>query len=575
MQLNKRFVLSWLAGACIVLMLFYAATAWLWSAVRTSAASALENQVSSMLANDLAEGNLFKLGASLSRLMQAGSLDYAEIRSYSPSDGWESIFRTHSHYGDTAAAFSGFTCGSQRRTVPHGGEGVSIVTVLPSNIEGSECVALFLSSDLPADLKSFHNKLSVVFGLVLSLMLAFFLYLTIAWHKRALGLEVAAKTAQAEKEAAVGRMAAQVAHDIRSPLVALDATLKHAAFMPEEQRVMLRHAVNRIRDIANNLLEKNRPSQEGSAEVGHSAPGAAVCLLSSLVDSVIAEKRMQYGPAGTALDFDMTPEAYGIFAAVQPAEFSRLLSNILNNAAEAIEGNGRVSVTLASSGGRALLKVTDNGKGIAAELIGKLARKGATFGKPGGSGLGLYHARTTVESWGGKLDIVSEQGKGTTVSVELPAAAAPEWFVTSLYLPAGRQVVVLDDDQTIHRVWQGRFESARVAEKGVELISFSSADKLRGWVRENPGKAAGARYLLDYELLDSKETGLGLAGELGLTDRAILVTSRYEEKHVLEECLRLKMRMIPKGLAGLVPISAGGQVKTAALIDDDALVRLN
>ncbi|PIU19479.1 MAG: hypothetical protein COT18_07230 [Elusimicrobia bacterium CG08_land_8_20_14_0_20_59_10] len=85
---NKRFVLYWLAGACFLLVFFYAATAWLWSAARASAAAALESQVSSVLANDLAEGNLFKLGASLSRLMQSGSLDYAEIRSFSAGGGW-------------------------------------------------------------------------------------------------------------------------------------------------------------------------------------------------------------------------------------------------------------------------------------------------------------------------------------------------------------------------------------------------------------------------------------------------------------------------------------------------------
>lgn len=388
---------------------------------------------------------------------------------------------------------------------------------------------------------------------------------------------------QAEKEASIGRMTAQVAHDIRSPLVALDAALKHVESMPEEQRVMLRNAVNRIRDIANNLIEKNRQPHETLPGAG-AAQVPEVCLLSSLVEQVIAEKRMQYGASGAVLDFEEPQAAYGVFAAVQPTEFRRLLSNLLNNAVEAIEKEGRVSVLLGMEGGYAAMRVSDNGKGIAPERFDKLGKKGVTFEKTGGSGLGLYHARAAAEGWGGKLEIISELGKGTTVSVLIPAAQAPEWFIPGLELNAGRCAVVLDDDESIHRVWRGRLESARAAEQGVELHSFLSSEKLRGWVKENPGKAAGAVYLLDYELLGSGETGLGLARALGLENRAVLVTSRNEEQHILEECRRLKIRIIPKGLSGFVPItikaeasgtsllSSGG---LAVLIDDDGLARMN
>jgi len=397
--------------------------------------------------------------------------------------------------------------------------------------------------------------------------------------------ELNSLTEQAEKEAAVGRITAQVAHDIRSPLVALDAALNYADSMPEEQRVMLRHAVNRIRDIASSLLEKNRQSQGGRpAASGQAALASSVCLLSSLVEPVIAEKRMQYGPAGAAVDFEMPRAAYGVFSEVQPAEFRRLLSNLINNSVEALYKEGRVAVTLGTEDGCAVVRISDNGKGIPPETLGKLGRKGFTYGKTGGSGLGLYHARTAVEGWGGRLEIVSEPGKGTAVSVLLPEAPAPEWFVPELKLSAGRCAVVLDDDETMHRVWRGRLASARAAEKGVELCSFSSPEKLRGWVKKNPVKAAGAVYLLDYELLGSDATGLDLARALRLESCAVLVTSRYQEEHIVEGCRRLNMRMIPKGLAGLVPITvraATPEVSVpppgglAVLIDDDALVRMN
>ena len=378
-------------------------------------------------------------------------------------------------------------------------------------------------------------------------------------------------------------MAAQVAHDIRSPLVALDAALKDTAELPEKKRIMVRHAVNRIRDIANNLLEKNR--QQGKAVSGATTvigEPQEVRLLSSLIDPVITEKRLQFeSRPGVSIDFELTPESYGLFAKIQPVEFRRMVSNLVNNAVEVLGEKGRVKIGLVHAGSSVVLTVTDNGKGIPPEILAKLGQKGETHGKAGGSGLGLYHARTTVEGWGGSLNIASELGKGTTVTIKLPKAETPEDFVSALELVPGRTVVVLDDDSTIHQVWQGRFDSARVKEHDIEVIHFSEPDKLREWVNNN-AVAENALYLFDYELVGYKETGLSLAEELNLYDKTILVTSRCEEKRIIDECKRLKVRMIPKGLADFVPIKiidkaevVGGNKKLAVLIDDDALVRMN
>jgi hypothetical protein len=250
---------------------------------------------------------------------------------------------------------------------------------------------------------------------------------------------------------------------------------------------------------------------------------------------------------------------------------------LVNNAVEVLGDKGAVDLRLSSKDGSILVTVSDNGKGIPPEILAKLGQRGETHGKTGGSGLGLFHAKTTVESWGGSLAITSALDKGTTVTIKLPEAEAPSGFVSVLELPAGMPVVVLDDDTSIHQVWQGRFDSARVKESNIEVIHFSEPDKLREWVKNSPEKAIKALYLFDYELLNYKETGLSLARELNLAPKVILVTSRYEEKGIIEESSRLGIRMIPKGLAGFVPISIKFQPsssKVAVLIDDDALVHM-
>ncbi|OGR66624.1 MAG: hypothetical protein A2X31_04705 [Elusimicrobia bacterium GWB2_63_22] len=223
--------------------------------------------------------------------------------------------------------------------------------------------------------------------------------------------------------AALSALAAQVAHDIRSPLAALDTALKDVTGLPEEKRELISAAAGRIRDIADDLLKKNR---QGAVEPPLAAGQLAPQLLPGLIVPVIEEKRLQYrGAAGVAIEMAFAAGASGLRARVDPAGFGRLLSNLVNNSVEALERGGRVAVGLARRGSLAAITVRDDGKGIPAELLGRLGGRGETHGKAGGSGLGLYHARTAVEAWGGSLAISSEPGKGTTVTISLPLSELP------------------------------------------------------------------------------------------------------------------------------------------------------
>jgi len=374
-------------------------------------------------------------------------------------------------------------------------------------------------------------------------------------------------------------MAAQVAHDIRSPLAALDMAVKSSSHLPEEQRIIIRSAASRIRDIANSLLEKNREAKSAAA----ADEACGTWLLSALIDPLLTEKRLQFrSRPGVEIDARLDAASYGLFAMVQPSGFKRVVSNLVNNAVEAIEGAGRVSIGLSRAEDEISVTVSDNGKGISPEVLEKLGKPGETHGKSGGSGLGIYHARLALESWGGRLEITSRPGSGTTAALILPSAPPPDWFVSILAVPAGSAVLVLDDDPSIHQLWQGRFEEARVKEHGIEEFQFGAPDELRAWVRANPDRAVGAIGLFDYELLGYKETGLSLAEELGLASRVILVTSRYEEPKVTRECARLKIPLIPKALSDIVPISViepegadpAAEQAAAVLLDDDPLVHM-
>ena len=280
--------------------------------------------------------------------------------------------------------------------------------------------------------------------------------------------DVLQKASRLESELAVSKatsdLAAQVAHDIRSPLAALGAAAKGLE-MPEDQRKLVERAVGRMQGIADDLLQRYRAPSAGQA-----AAKTAVYALGGLIEQVLSEKRLQHkDKAGVKIEFNASPAE--IKALVEPKELQRLLSNLVNNSVEAFAGPGTVAVSLSALDGKVLIEVNDNGKGIPPEILTMLGRKGETHGKAGGNGLGLYHARTTVEGWGGNFEIESEPGKGTSVSITLPRAAAP----------AGRMAILLDDDMLVHMNWKLAAKAA-----GVELKAFKTPEELSAGAENLP-----------------------------------------------------------------------------------------
>src|SRR5262249_1428615 len=144
------------------------------------------------------------------------------------------------------------------------------------------------------------------------------------------------------------------------------------------------------------------------------------------------------------------------------------------------------------------LSVEDNGRGIARQLIPRLGQKGQSFDKPTGHGLGLYHARTHIERWGGALHVTSKIGVGTKVKLTLPKAVPPRWFVPEIGVYRGVSVVVVDDDASIHQIWEKRFAESGSIER-VSIIHLSTPDQLRRWKSETQAKRT--LYLVDFEFL--------------------------------------------------------------------------
>lgn len=372
-------------------------------------------------------------------------------------------------------------------------------------------------------------------------------------------------------------IATQVAHDVRSPLAALDMVMKDSGGIPEEQkRVIVRSAVNRINDIANELLIKNRELKRGVAgeEItsNSSTPGKAV-LLSSIIDDIVTEKRTALR-SRMNITIEAVPKAssYGLFADIPVNEMKRVCSNLLNNSIEALKKDeGRVEVELLENNDQIEIKVKDNGKGISQEILNKLGQRGETHGKKDGSGLGLYHAKKSVESWGGNLNICSKIGQGTTVTIGLPKADPPLWFVPKLELRKDMTIVVLDDDTSIHQIWD-----ERISPLGAKIIHYTTPDALINWYKEQ-NSDDNVMFLVDYELLNQNMSGLDLIEKLNLLNNTYLITSRYEENEIINRVKKLNIGMVPKSIAPYIPINFEDNDKSTVisnvLCDNDPLIR--
>ena len=375
----------------------------------------------------------------------------------------------------------------------------------------------------------------------------------------------------------LGELASQVSHDIRSPLSALMMVLDTTKEISEEKRLLVRHATQRINDIANQLLK----SSELEIEAGLSGDNQSIELLTSLVDSLISEKRVQFRDKHDVnIQMDMQC-SYGAFVKVNPSILKRVLSNLINNSIDAINGTkGLIQISIETQSQSVRLVVSDNGRGIPSQILPKLGFMRISHGTKGndsGNGLGLLHAKESIESFGGKFNIISQIGCGTSVLMEFPLQLAPSWFQERINLSNGAIVVCVDDDYSIHQIWNQRFSFLRTPSYAVNFVSLSSIDSFKSWMSQNENLIERAIFLFDYELSDSHLTGLDLIEEFEINKNAILVTSRFEEQTIRLRGVSMGVKIIPKGMSSLVPIEIQSPREDFALclIDNDPLVRMS
>ena len=140
----------------------------------------------------------------------------------------------------------------------------------------------------------------------------------------------------------------------------------------------------------------------------------AVVELSDLVRDTL---RQMAGSIKVALLEDLHPVPGTL---LDKEQFGKVLTNLILNACEATADGGEICITTRKQEGWVLLQVSDNGCGMSKEFIEHSLFRPFKSTKKGGMGIGLFHSKMIVEAHQGRIEVQSEEGKGTTFSVFLP-----------------------------------------------------------------------------------------------------------------------------------------------------------
>lgn len=234
-----------------------------------------------------------------------------------------------------------------------------------------------------------------------------------------------------EKMASLGQLVAGVAHEINTPLgsICSNADMSISTFEKLNQN---------LQSLQHPSPEITKPVEilEGLAQVNKTA----VARIAKIVDSLKNFARLDEGDyklvdlhegidstlsLTTHLNRDRIEviKEYGNIPNLycNPNQLNQVFMNILVNSIQAIKGKGRITIRTSASDRKIDIRFSDTGAGIPQENIDKIFDPGFTTKGVGvGTGLGLSISYKIIEEHGGRIDVVSKVGKGTTFTVHLP-----------------------------------------------------------------------------------------------------------------------------------------------------------
>jgi cell cycle sensor histidine kinase DivJ len=266
-----------------------------------------------------------------------------------------------------------------------------------------------------------------------------------------------ARTAAEQADASKSRFLATMSHELRTPLnaiigfsemIAQEDVLMIDAATRKEYAQLINDSGQHLLSVVNGILDMSK-MESGNFEISPEPFAPRGALLSCC--NLLALKAREN-------DIDLVTRAGEDLPVItgDPRAFKQIVLNLVSNAIKFTERGGTVTVSAGVEGSRLVVRVADNGVGIAADDLKRIGdpffQAGKTYRRRHeGTGLGLSIVKSLVALHGGELTVQSKIDEGTTVAVALPLA-----FTPPAEQPSSNIATLNPDVQTRHRdkTWQ-------------------------------------------------------------------------------------------------------------------------
>jgi two-component system NtrC family sensor kinase len=221
-----------------------------------------------------------------------------------------------------------------------------------------------------------------------------------------------------ERLASLGLLAAGVAHEVNTPLTGISSyaqlLLAETSEDDPKYRVLkkMEQQTFRASNLVNNLLDliANRPRSRELVRVDELVT-STVSLHEDLLKAKHIEVHASLAPVKVRGNFH---------------DLQQVLTNVLLNARDAVADGGNIWVSVSERDDRVVICVKDDGKGIAADMVGRIFDPLVTTKRgQGGTGLGLAISRRIIHASDGEITVASSPGQGAEFSITLPRVEVP------------------------------------------------------------------------------------------------------------------------------------------------------
>ena len=222
---------------------------------------------------------------------------------------------------------------------------------------------------------------------------------------------------QSTKMAAIGQFSAGIAHEINNPLGAIINYIRTLLANPDiegQNRGYLELTMKglfRIENIVHQILSFSGKQKSELKDT----------MIANVVNEALSFLQHKIGDKKINVKNNLNNARQQVH--VDPFQLQQVFTNILNNAIDAVPKEGTIIIDAFSNNSYAVVKVTDNGKGIKKEYLDKVFDPFFSTKDVGkGTGLGLFISYNIIKIYQGLIEIESKYGKGTTVTVQLPVS---------------------------------------------------------------------------------------------------------------------------------------------------------